>query len=128
MRERAAKAEAGGEAPGRPLNAMSEMMRRAVAMGLSGFFLTEEAIRKAVGDTLPQDWADFAVEQSERTRNELMERLGAEVARTFASLDVAEMLGQLAEGRTFELKAEIRLKPRNEEEAPKPRETPGRGD
>ncbi|MBW2665766.1 MAG: hypothetical protein JRE13_05685 [Deltaproteobacteria bacterium] len=31
------------------------MMRRAVAMGLSGFFLTEEAIRKAVGDTLPKE-------------------------------------------------------------------------
>jgi len=90
-------------------------MRRAVAMGLSGFFLTEEAIRKAVGDTLPQDWADFAVEQSERTRVELMERLSAEMARTFETLDVTEMLTGLVEGRTIEVKAEIRLKPRDAE-------------
>lgn len=95
-------------------------MRRAVGMGLSGFFLTEEAIRKAVGDTVPKDWADFAVEQSERTRNELMERLAAEMARTFETLDLAEVLAQLAEGRTLEVKAEIRLKPRDEE-APKSR-------
>ncbi|MBW2288686.1 MAG: hypothetical protein JRG80_06760 [Deltaproteobacteria bacterium] len=94
------------------------MMRRAVAMGLSGFFLTEEAIRKAVGDTLPKDWADFAVEQSERTRSELMDLLSVELSRTLESVDVAEIFGQLAEGRTIEVKAEIRLKPRDEE-APK---------
>ena len=112
-----ASAEAREEASTGTLNAIPEIMRRAVAMGLSGFFLTEEAIRKAVGDTLPRDWADFAVEQSERTRNELMDRLSLELSRTFESLDVAEMFGQLVEGRTIELKAEIRLKPK-EEEAP----------
>jgi len=107
-------AESREEASTRTLNAIPEMMRRAVAMGLSGFFLTEEAIRKAVGDTLPKDWADFAVEQSERTRSELMERLGTELSRTLASVDVAEIFEQLFEGRTVEIKAEIRLKARDE--------------
>jgi hypothetical protein len=107
--------EASEEASTGTLNAIPEMMRRAVAMGLSGFFLTEEAIRKAVGDTLPRDWADFAVEQSERTRNELMDRLSVELSRTMENLDVTELFGQLVEGRTIEVKAEIRLKPRDEE-------------
>jgi hypothetical protein len=40
--------EAREEASTGTLNAIPEIMRRAVAMGLSGFFLTEEAIRKAV--------------------------------------------------------------------------------
>ena len=109
-----ASAEAREEASTGTLNAIPEIVRRAVAMGLSGFFLTEEAIRKAVGDTLPRDWADFAVEQSERTRNELMDRLSLELSRTLESLDVAEMFGQLVEGRTIEVKAEIRLKPKDE--------------
>ena len=109
------------------MNAIPEMMRRAVAMGLSGFFLTEEAIRKAVGDTLPKDWADFAVEQSERTRSELMERLGLEMRRTLETLDAAEMIAQLVEGRTIEVKAEIRLKPENED-APKKSGSRGRDD
>ena len=111
---REATAEAREEASTGVRNPIPEMMRRAVAMGLSGFFLTEEAIRKALGDTLPRDWADFAVEQSERTRAELMDRLSAELSRTFESLDVAEMFGQLLEGRTIEVKAEIRLKPKDE--------------
>jgi hypothetical protein len=113
--------EAGEEASGGPLNAIPEMMRRAVGLGLSGLFLTEEAIRKAVGDTLPQDWADFAVDQSERTRNELMERLSSELGRTLETLDLSEVLTQLVEGRTIEVKAEIRIKP-IEGDAPK---TPG---
>jgi len=124
---RDATTEAGEEASGSALNAIPEMMRRAVAMGLSGFFLTEEAIRKAVGDTLPKDWADFAVEQSERTRSELMERLGLEMRRTLETLDAAEMIAQLVEGRTIEVKAEIRLKPENED-APKKSGSRGRDD
>ena len=113
-------AEAREEASAGALNAIPEMMRRAVAMGLSGFFLTEEAIRKAVGDTLPRDWADFMVEQSERTRSELMDRLGAELSRTLGSVDAAEMFGRLLEGRTIEVKAEFRLKPMDEEAAKAP--------
>jgi hypothetical protein len=107
--------EAREEASTGTLNAIPEIMRRAVAMGLSGFFLTEEAIRKAVGDTLPRDWADFAIEQSERTRSELMDRLSVELSRTMENLDVTEVFAQLVEGRTIEVKAEIRLKPRDEE-------------
>ena len=37
-----------------PLSAIPELMRRAIAMGLSGFFFTEEAIRKALGDAMPR--------------------------------------------------------------------------
>jgi len=93
-------------------------MRRIVAAGLSGFFLTEEAIRKAVGETLPKDWAEFAVEQSERTRAELLERLSHEIGRTLESIDVVEVLSQLLAGSTIEVNAEIRLKPGPEGGAP----------
>jgi hypothetical protein len=96
---------------GGSLNTIPEMVRRIVGLGLSGFFVTEEAIRKAVGDTLPQDWADFAVDQSERTRREFLDRLTAEIGRSFEHVDVAQILATLMEGRTIEIKAEFRLKP-----------------
>lgn len=98
--------EAGGS-----LNAIPEMVRRLVAAGLSGFFLTEEAFRKALGDTVPKDWTDFASEQGERTRRELLDRLSAEIGRTLENVDVAEILSHLLVGSTVEVKAEIRLKP-----------------
>ncbi len=99
-----------GEDEGKaPLPALPELLRRAAGIGFSGFFLTEAAIRKALGDTLPKDWIDFAVEQSERTRAEFIERLSYEVARNLENIDPAALLSTLLEGRTVEVKAEIRL-------------------
>lgn len=95
-------------ASGRPA-ALPEFARKVISLGLSGFFLTEEAIRKAVGDTLPKDWADFAVEQSDRTRKEFLERLSFEIAQSLEKVDLATVLRDLLEGRTLEVKAEIRL-------------------
>jgi len=102
---------AGEAGTGGTLNTIPELMRRVVATGLSGFFLTEEAIRKAVGETLPKDWTDFAAEQSERTRSELFERLSVEIGRTLENIDVVEVLSKLLAGSTIEVNAEIRLKP-----------------
>ena len=96
------------EAAGR-LPAIPEIARRALSIGLSGFFLTEEAIRKALGDSLPKDWLDFAVEQSERTRKEFLERLSFEIAQTLEKADLATALRELLEGRTLEVRAQIRL-------------------
>ncbi len=94
---------------GKGPSGLPELMRRALSLGFSGFFLTEEAVRKALGDTLPKDWVDFAVEQSGRTRREFLERLSFEMGRAFENVDFAEVLRSLLEGRTLEVKAEIRL-------------------
>jgi hypothetical protein len=95
---------------------LPELMRRALSMGLSGFFLTEEAVRKALGDTLPKDWIDFAVDQSERTRKEFLERLTFEMGRSLENVDVASALRDLLEGRTLEIRAEVRLRDPDEDE------------
>jgi hypothetical protein len=96
------------------LSPLPELVRRALSLGLSGFFLTEEAVRRALGDTLPKDWIDFAFEQSERTRSEFLERLSFEMARAFEKADLTAVLRELLEGRTLELRAEIRLRGRDE--------------
>ena len=62
-----------------PPGALPEMVRRMVALGLSGFFTTEEALRRALGDTIPQDWVDFATEQSERTRRDFSDDLATKM-------------------------------------------------
>ena len=94
------------------LPALPDLLRRVLGVGFSGFFLTEAAIRKALGDTLPRDWIDFAVEQSDRTRAEFIERLSYEVVRSLESADLGAALATLLEGRTLEVKAEIRLAPK----------------
>lgn len=103
----------GGEAPeelGGRLNALPELMRRALSIGFSGFFMTEEAVRRALGDTLPKDWVDFAVEQSERTRSEFLDRLSFEIGQALGRVELAGVLSELLRGRTLEVKAQIRLR------------------
>ncbi len=92
---------------------LPDLLRRAMAMGLSGFFTTEEALRKALGDTVPRDWIDFANDQSERTRAELMQRMSEEFGRVLEKTDLAEVMERLIEGRTIEVTAQIRLGDRN---------------
>jgi len=91
------------------LRAIPELMRRAIALGLTGFFTTEEAVRRALGDTVPKDWSDYIAESSDRTRSEFLDRLSREIARTLKDVDIAAVLQQLLEGRTLKVNAEFSL-------------------
>jgi hypothetical protein len=93
----------------RPQNPIPEFVRKAITAGFSGFFFTEETIRKALGDTLPKDWADFASDQSNRARAEFLERLSYEIGRALENVDYAAVLAQLLDGRTLEVSATVRL-------------------
>lgn len=91
-----------------------DLMRRAIAMGLAGFFTTEEAFRRALGDTVPRDWVDFAAAQGERTRGEIADRLANEFGRVLEQVDLAALASSVLEGHTVEVTARIRLLPRDE--------------
>ena len=106
-------ASGGSEAAGAPVpgGALPDMVRKMMALGLSGFFTTEEALRKALGDTIPQDWVDFAAQQSERTRRDFGDAVAKEVGRVLEQVDLAEMFGRILENRTVEIRARVRLLP-----------------
>ena len=100
-----------GEAAGR----VPDLLRRLLGLGFTGLFTTEEVLRKALGDSVPKDWIDFAVQQSERARRELVERVAAEVGRTLDGIDVRELAAHLLRGHTLEVSAQIRFVPRQPE-------------
>ena len=86
---------------------LPDLVRRGLTLGFTGLFLTEEAMRKALGDTVPRDWIEFVVSQSDRTRAELVERLSKEFGRVLSALDPVELLRRLFEGQTLEVTAKI---------------------
>jgi hypothetical protein len=96
---------------GGPTGPIPDIVRKALALGLAGFFTTEQTIRKALGDTLPQEWLDFVSEQSERTRGDLTEAIASEVGRSLQAIDLTNVADQLLTGRTLEVTARIRLLP-----------------
>ena len=93
----------------RESGAIPELVRRALSAGFSGIFMTGEALREALGDSVPREWADFAADQSARTRSEFIERLSTEMGRAIEKVDWALVLAALLEGRTLEVTAQIRL-------------------
>jgi hypothetical protein len=105
--------EAAGRTRGRGGAAESsflpDLLRRGLTMGFTGFFMTEEALRRALGDSLPRDWMEFMVEQSEKTRAELLERLSREFGRVISAFDPVEILRRLLDGQTIEVSARIKL-------------------
>ncbi|MEE8580243.1 MAG: hypothetical protein V3T33_01525 [Myxococcota bacterium] len=104
--------------PSGRIAAIPDLIRRAMAVGFSSFFTTEEAIRKALGDTLPQDWVEFASTQSDRTRQEFIDRLAQEFGRVVENMDLYQMAERLLDGRTIEVTAQIRFGSRSDPPAP----------
>ncbi len=94
-----------------------DLLRRGLTLGFTGIFMTEEAVRRALGDAVPRDVLEFVLSQSERTRTEFLDRLSREFGRALAALDPAEVARRLLEGRTVEVTARVRLLPREGEEA-----------
>ncbi|MCP5057208.1 MAG: hypothetical protein GY937_10840 [bacterium] len=88
-----------------------DLLRRGLSMGFTGLFMTEEAVRRALGDSVPRDVLEFFIAQSERTRTEMLERLSKEFGRTLEALDPVELARRLLDGATVEVSAKVRFVP-----------------
>ena len=82
-----------------------------LTLGFTGFFLTEEALRKALGDSVPRDVIEFLLDQSQRMRGEFLDRISQEFGRVLERVDPVEVARRLLDGRTVEVSARFRLVP-----------------
>jgi hypothetical protein len=105
------RAAASGASRGEGTRIVPELLRRAVGLGVSGFFTTEELLRKALGDTVPREWADFVAAQTDRARTELIDRLAHELRKSLDDLDLEALLGRILSSHTIEIDARIRFAP-----------------
>ncbi|HEY8123255.1 MAG TPA: hypothetical protein VII78_18180 [Myxococcota bacterium] len=88
---------------------LPDLLRRGMSLGLTGFFMTEEALRRALGDTAPREMIEFVVAQSEKTRAEFLDRASREFGKALAAMDPVEVVKRMLEGRTIEISATIRF-------------------
>jgi hypothetical protein len=88
-----------------------DALRRMLTLGFTGFFMTEEALRKALGDSVPRDVIEFVLDQSQRMRGEFLDRVSRELGRVLERVDPVEVARRLLEGRTVEVSARFRLVP-----------------
>jgi hypothetical protein len=100
-----------GRSPADSGGFLPETLRRVLTMGFTGFFMTEEALRKALGDSVPRDVIEFVLDQSQRMRTEFLDRVSREFGRVLERIDPVEVARRLLEGRTVEVSARFRLVP-----------------
>jgi hypothetical protein len=108
-KERAPQGRPGGADAG---GFFPDLLRRGLTLGFTGLFLTEEALRKALGDSVPRDMLEFMLDQSQRMRTEFLERVSREFGRVLDRVDPVDVARRLLEGRTVEVSARFRLVPK----------------
>jgi hypothetical protein len=106
---RTPRAPASSEPQGESARIVPDLLRRALGFGFSGFFTTEELLRKAFGDSVPREWVDFAATQTERARREFAERIAGELRRSLETVDLERLAERLLREHTIEIDARIRF-------------------
>lgn len=101
-----------------PAGFLPDLLRRGLTLGFTGLFMTEEAVRRALGDSVPRDTLQFLLEQSERMRADFLDRLAKEFGRVLSSMDPVEIAHRLLDGRTVEITTRFRVV-RDEEKKPR---------
>ncbi len=97
---------------------LREAVRRTASVGFSGFFATEDAVRRAFNEAVPRDWVDYARDQSAELRAELIERMSAEFGAWLRTIDMTQIMSKLLAENDFELKISISTAPKDAERAP----------
>jgi len=106
-----------GRRPG-PLEAFfQEAVRRAAQLGLSTFFTTEEAVRRAFSESVPPDWLDYLNRQGTDLRGELLERMSREFGEWLHKIDMPQIMSKLLEEHDFELRISVSARSRSPERA-----------
>ncbi|RIL02040.1 MAG: hypothetical protein DCC71_16840 [Proteobacteria bacterium] len=96
-------------AQGESARIVPDLLRRALGFGFSGFFTTEELLRKAFGDSVPREWVEFAATQTERARRDFAERIAGELRRSLDAIDLEQLAERMLRDHTIEIDARIRF-------------------
>jgi hypothetical protein len=115
--EQAPEEEASRE--GRGAGFVPEFVRKVAVAGLGALFMTEEGIRSLAGQLkLPKEMLGYIVGQAEKTKDEVGRVLSEEIRGFLQSDKLREEFLKLLASMTIEVKAEVRLKPREPGEPP----------
>ncbi len=114
--------------PGPVEGLFQDLLRRAATIGFGGFFLTEEAIRKALADVVPPDWVQFVVRQSEDARGELIDRLAQEFGSWMRRTDPETFARSVLDDYHFSIQINVSVQPRREAEVEDTPESAGKAD
>jgi hypothetical protein len=90
-----------------------DVFRKLLIASVGAVFMTEEGIRSLVRDLkLPKELIAALLAQADRTKGDVVRVMGQELRSFLQSTKVREDLVELLNELTFEVKAEIKVRPR----------------
>ncbi|MEC9283133.1 MAG: hypothetical protein VX642_10500, partial [Bdellovibrionota bacterium] len=99
------------------LKFVPEPIKRLIAMGVGAAFLTEENVRIILGEVkLPKDVLGKVLEGANRSKEEIVDRVGDELVSIIKKIDFVEEASRFVEGHKFRISAEIEVLKRSSDE------------
>ena len=94
---------------------LPEIVKRALFLGAGMLFMTEESVRKVLGEiNLPREAVGYIMKQSEKSKAEFFAIFQRELSRFLSRIDVARMSREIMDGISVEVNAKITLHTKEE--------------
>jgi hypothetical protein len=90
---------------------LPEAVRRALFIGAGTLLLTEEGIRKVLGEfNLPRELVSYVVRQSEKSKGEILAIVQKEINRFLSRIDATRIAREVLEGVSFEFQGKVTIR------------------
>ena len=87
---------------------ISDLLKKLVSAGVGAAFMTEESIRAYLQELkLPKDVLNFVVQGANKSKEELVGRVGNEVVKIINRIDFVKEASRFVEEHTFRITAEV---------------------
>lgn len=92
----------------RPTGPLLDTVKKLFSVGLGAAFMTEESIRKSLGELkLPKDVIQFVLQSANKGKEELVMRVGKEIGTLISHIDIVSEASKFVETHKFKISAEI---------------------
>lgn len=93
----------------------SEVIKRLVAVGVSGAVLSEEVIRNYLTEVkLPRELLNLVIQGAQKSKEEVAGRVAKEISGLLSRVDIVKEVSRFAETHRFKISAEIEIIPKKE--------------
>lgn len=89
---------------------LGEVLKKLLTVGVGAAFMTEESIRAYLAEAkLPKEALNFLIQGANKSKEELMARVGNEVVKIISKVDIVKEASRFIEEHKFSIKAEIEV-------------------
>jgi len=94
-----------------------DVLKKAIVLGVSGEFFSEETIRKMLSDIqMPSDLVQYIIQQTSKSKNDLIRIIAEEIRNVIAQAQIGEQIKKFIKGFKINIKLEVSFDPRDDEQ------------